>query len=538
MRRKLFLLTVVLAALLPLASFAQSGELRFCLHAEPRTFNPLLAGDEPSQTISYLTGGVLVRINRQTQQLEPELATAWKIAQGGRTITFRLRQGIYFSDGTPFTAEDVAYTVRQMMDPALHSPIGDSFRSGSGAVVVATPGPLVVKITFAAAVAGLDRLFDQVPIMSARSAKKEMAVLGPFYIADHKPGSYILLKRNANYWKKDTAGRPLPYLDAIRIDIQPNREIEALRFRRGEIHLINSLDTEYYDRLSAEGKTAVHDAGPSLDSEQMWFNQVGTAPIPSYKLSWFRSTAFRRAVSESINREDLCRLAYNSHARPAAGPVSPANRFWHNAKLRPPAYDTQAAMARLRADGFRLADGVLRDGQGHAVEFSIITNAGNKARERMAALIQQDLAKIGMRVNVVTLDFPSLIERIMEKFNYEAALLGLNNVDLDPNGQMNVWLSSSELHQWNPKQQSPATAWEAEIDRHMRAQAATATPAQRKKHFDRVQEIVQEQVPFIYLVNRNALSAVSPGVDGAQPVILPPQTYWNVERLALKGGAR
>jgi len=527
---------LLLALLLPTAVLAQSqgGELRFCLRAEPKTFNPLLVEDEASETVRYLTGGVLVRVNRDTQALQPELATSWKVSKDGRTITFKLREKIFFSDGTPFTAGDVVSTVTQMMDAATHSPTGDSFRSGTGATIAKAVSPSEVTITFAAPVAGLDRLFDQVAIMSASSPKKEMAVLGPFYVADHKPGSYVLLKRNPNYWKKDAAGHALPYLNAIRMDIQANRDIEALRFRRAEIDLINTLDTDFYDRLAAAGSSSVHDAGASLDSEQMWFNQVPNAPIDAYKLDWFRSAAFRRAVSEAINREDLCRVVFNSHARPAIGLMSPANKFWFNAKLKPIPYSPDAALRRLESDGFKLQNGVLRDRAGHPVEFSIVTNSGNKARERMAAMIQQDLAKIGMKVNVVTLDFPSLIERITEKFNYEAAMLGLVNTDLDPNAQMNVWLSSAENHQWNPKQKTPATAWEAEIDKLMQAQAAALDPARRKAGFDRVQEIVYEQAPFIYLVNKNALSAVSPSLTGARPVVLRPQTYWNVEQLALK----
>jgi len=74
----------------------------------------------------------------------------------------------------------------------------------------------------------------------------------------------------------------------------------------------------------------------------------------------------------------------------------------------------------------------------------------------------------------VTLDFASLLERISKSMQYEACLLGLNNVDLDPDGQMNLWLSSSTNHAWNPKQSKPETPWEAEIDRLMRAQAASA----------------------------------------------------------------
>ena len=165
---------------------------------------------------------------------------------------------------------------------------------------------------------------------------------------------------------------------------------------------------------------------------------------------------------------------------------------------------------------------------GNAVVFSIITNSGNKVRERMATMIQEDLQKIGIQVNIVTLDFPSLIERMTQTFDNEAILLGLTTVGLDPSEQMNVWLSSSENHQWNPQEKTPETAWEAEIDKLMRAQASSADAQKRKEAFDRVQEIALEQAPFIYLVNKNALSAVAGSVHGASPVIVVPQTYWNM----------
>jgi peptide/nickel transport system substrate-binding protein len=535
MIRHLFVKVLTVALLLASAiAFAESGgELRFCLRSEPKTFNPLLVADDASETIRYLTGGVLVRLNRSTQTLEPELASAWGVSKDTRTITFTLRDKVYFSDGTPFSAEDVASTIKQMMDPNLHSATGDAFRSGQGEVIVKVLAPNKLSVTFPAAVAGLDRLFDQVAIMSAKSPKKEMAVLGPFYVAEYKSGSYVLLKRNGNYWKRDSSGHSLPYLDSVHLDIQSNRDVEALRFRRGEIDLINSIDTEYYDRLAEASPALVRDMGPSLDSEQVWFNQTAKAPIPAYKLAWFRSQNFRRAVSEAINRQDLARVVFSSHARPALGPVSPANKAWFNAKLRPISYDTNSAFKRLQQDGFHLDHGTLRDKEGYAVEFSVVTNSGNKYRERMATMIQQDLGKLGMKVNIVTLDFPSLVERITESFNYEAALLGLVNVDLDPNEQMNLWLSSGDNHQWNPRQKSPETVWEAEIDKLMRQQASAVDFKQRKTAFDRVQEIVADQVPFIYLVNKNALAAISTSLQGEVPVVLRPQTFWNIERLRL-----
>jgi len=529
--RCVFLLSLVLAA--AIASAQSGGQLRFCLRSEPKTLNPVLVADESSETVRYLTGGVLMRLNRLTQQLEPELATSWKVSDNGKTITFKLRQNVRFSDGTSFSAQDVAYTMDRLMDPALHTPTGDSFRSAEGKVITQVAGKNQIAVTFPAPVVGLDKLFDQVAIMSATSPEKEMAVLGPYYVAENKSGSYLLLKRNPNYWKHDASGRQLPYIDFIHIDIQQNRDIEMLRLVRGEIDFVNSLDAEYYDKLVAQAPGTGYDAGVSLDSEQMWFNQSPTSHLPAYKKAWFTSTNFRRAISESISRQDLARVVFRGHARPAVSWVSPANQFWFNANLQPHNFDQKSALQRLAQDGFYMQNGALQDRDGHVVEFSVITNAGNKYRERMATMIQQDLAGIGIRLNVVTLDFPSLIERITRSFDYEACLLGLVNDDLDPNSQMNVWLSSAESHQWNPSRKTPATAWEAEIDGLMRAQASTLDIKNRKHAIDRVQEIVWQQEPFIYLVNKNAMSAVSPALHNAHPVVLRPQVYWNVDQLTL-----
>jgi peptide/nickel transport system substrate-binding protein len=527
-------LVLVFVALAVIGAVAQSGgELHFCLRSEPKTFNPLLAADDASETVRYLTGGVLVRVNRLTQDLEPGLATSWKVTDGGKTITFQLRDGLRFSDGTAFSTDDVAYTIQQLMDPAMHSPTGDSFRSSEGKVETRVLPKNRISVTFPAPIAGLDRLFDQVAIMSAKSPQKEMAVLGPYYVWENKAGASLTLKRNPNYWEKDPSGRPLPYIESVKLDIQQNRDIEMLRLQRGEIHFINSLDAEYFDKVVSQDPSMAHDAGASLDSEEMWFNQVPSSPLPSYKKAWFTSTNFRRAISEAINREDMARIAFRGHARPAIGPVSPANKFWFNSKLQAHPFDQKSALQRLAQDGFHLQDGVLHDHDGHAVEFSIITNAGNKYRERMATMIQQDLSGLGIKLNVVTLDFPSLIERITSSFNYEACLLGLVNDELDPNAQMNIWLSSSDNHQWNPSQKTPATAWEAEIDKLMRAQASTLDPKKRKEAYDKVQEIAWQQEPFIYLVNKNALSAISSAVHNVHPVVLRPQVYWNIDQLSL-----
>src|ERR1051326_3628024 len=205
---------LLLAATLAAQNGPQTGgELRFSIRADPKTFNPLLASDDPSDTVRYLTAGTLVRINRRTHRLDPSLAESWKVSEGGKRIEFRLRQGIQFSDGTPFSCDDVVYTIGQLFSPALHSPIADGFGTEPGAVEAKCSGGASVAVRFPAPVAVLDAHFDGVAMLSSRSAKKETAVLGPFVVAEYRAGNYVLLKRNLNYWRRDEHGAKLPYLD-------------------------------------------------------------------------------------------------------------------------------------------------------------------------------------------------------------------------------------------------------------------------------------------------------------------------------------
>jgi peptide/nickel transport system substrate-binding protein len=524
---------LVLLALV--AGGLNAGELRLALHSEPKTLDPLVFADESAEAIRYLTEGVLIRINRLTQQPEPELAVAWKVSDHGKRVTFELRKGVHYPDGSAFTSKDVVETFHTLFDPALHSPVADTFQTEKGTVSVTAQGDYTVVADFPGPPTAFERLFDQVAIVSCLAKHRPAPGLGPFLIGERVAGSHIVLKRNPAYWKHDADGRPLPRLDAIRLEFQQNRDLELARFQRGELDLIDTVTPDLYDRLVKEAPGQAFDAGPTTDAEFLWFNMAPQSPLAAYKKAWFQSQAFRRAVSEAIQRADLSRVVYRGHASPSAGLVSPANKLWFNAKLSPEAFQPGVAAKRLADAGFRLQGNVLSDATGHAVEFSIITNAGSKTRERMATMIQQDLAKLGIKINIVTLEFPSLIERITRTLDYETCLLGLVNIDIDPSGLMNVLLSSAGNHPWNPSQKTPATPWEAEIDRLMLAQAASGDAGARKKNFDRVQEILREQSPMVFLLHPNSLSAISSRLPGAKPSPFFPHTFWDAEHFTAVG---
>jgi peptide/nickel transport system substrate-binding protein len=503
-----------------------SSQLRFAIDGDPKSFDPNNVTESNSQTIRDLTAGTLLRINRVNGELQPQLAESWELQDGGRAIAFHLREGLKFSDGSPLTSADVVRSFNRVVDPKKPIATGDAFHSDEATpeAVASSPRDLVVR--YKSPKPRLDSLFDTLAIEPAVSAKLP-ATAGPFFAAEYHPGEYIRLARNPNYWNK-----PLPKLDSIRIDFQSNHEIELTRFLRGEFQLIDRLKPDQFRRIAKEKPGAALDLGPSLDSEFLWFNQSPAKSLPDYKRAWFTSAPFRHAISAAIHREDIVQVVYDGHAYAAAGPTSTANRLWFNSALKPLPTDPEAALKALAAEGFVLTAGVLRDKAGHPVEFSLLTNAGNAAREKMAALIQSDLSKLGIRVNTVTLDMKSVVGRIGGSLDYEAVLLGSANVEIDPIEEVDFWRSSSPMHPWWPNQKTPATPWEKRIDELEALQASNPSREVRKNAVDELQQIVRAEEPVVYLVNPDYLVAISPALKGLQLSVSPPQIWWNIESIS------
>jgi peptide/nickel transport system substrate-binding protein len=174
---------------------SRAGELRLSFAGDPKTFNPVLVTDANSEVVRYLTGATLFRIDRVTDKLRPELAESWSVDKKGRSISFRLRAGLKFSDGTPLTTDDVARTLRMAFDPRNASPVGDTFRSAQGLPAVEVVSPKQIAIRYATTKAGLERLFDDLYIAPPHSSGMP-ASAGPFFVAEYRSGVSVLLKRN------------------------------------------------------------------------------------------------------------------------------------------------------------------------------------------------------------------------------------------------------------------------------------------------------------------------------------------------------
>jgi peptide/nickel transport system substrate-binding protein len=539
------------------------GHLAVALRSEPKTLNPVTANDISSREVIGQTTADLIHINRYTQVSESALAKSWTISPDERRYTLELRHGLRFSDGVPLDADDVVFSFKVYLDERVNAPQRDSLLVGETPIAFRKVGPYTVVFTLARPYASAERLFDSVAILPRHLLERaysegklvqawaldtppdRIAGLGPFRLKEYVPSQRLTLERNPYYWKKARNGDQLPYLAEITFLFAANENVEVLRFEAGDTDIINRISAKNYSVLQEERASRglqLYDLGPDLEYNFLLLNLNSTLPTRSGEISrkqlWFSDVRFRQAISSAIDREGMNRVVYLGRGAPIWTHVTPGNRLWFDTTAPRPARSLNHARDLLKDAGFSWTDdgGTLIDFRGAPVEFSVITSSSSNERTEMATMIQQDLREVGIRVQVVTLEFRSMLDRVLQTHDYEAAVMGLGGGDVDPNSQMNVWLSSGDDHLWNLGQAYPATAWEAEIDRLMKQQMSTQAPKERKRLYDRVQELEMQEVPVVFLVSPNLLVGAKERLRNFRPAILDSHTLWNSEQLFVQGG--
>jgi peptide/nickel transport system substrate-binding protein len=535
------------------------GRLVISLRDEPKTLNPLTAADGPSREVIGAMQADLVHINRATQLTESALAKSWKISADGLQYTLTLRQGLRFSDGHPLDADDVLFTFHVYLDENVHATQRDLLIVAGKPITVRKLNSQTLVFQFAKPYGVEERLFDSFAILPRHLLEKpyqegrlaqlwtpstppnEWAGLGPFRLKEYAPGQKLVLERNPYYWKTDRKGNRLPYLDELVFLFVPSADAQVLRFQSGETDIITRLGAENFSALSRQPRgNTMADAGPGLEYNFLFFNLNDLGEKSStdlaHKQKWFREVKFRQAVSAAVDREAIVRLVYQGRGAALWGPVTPGNRRWVNAAIPHAPRSLDRARQLLKEAGFSWStasngDSTLTDSDGKPVEFSILISSSNADRIKMATLLQDDLKQLGIHVQVVPLEFRSLIDRVTQTKQYEASLFGIASFDADPNSDLNVWLSSGGTHLWNPSQSHPGTPWEAEIDRLMEQQLSTPGYDQRKKLYDRVQEILAENQPMIFLASPDILVGAKNSIANVHPAVVEPYALWNVEQL-------
>jgi peptide/nickel transport system substrate-binding protein len=537
----------------------RGGTLRSSLRSEPRSFNRIIERQVPTDLYSLFTSSKLIRVNRATQEIEPELAERWTTSPDNLAYTLTLRDGVTWSDGVPFTSADVVFTFQAIYDPKVESPLASSLMIDGKPLVVTAPDPktVVVKLphSFGPGVA----IFDNVHLaakhkyeralksgnfakaLSVETPPADLVSIGPFKLTTYAPGQRLIFDRNPRYWKRDAAGVQLPYLDQVILEIVPDQNAELVRLQSGQLDTlqqqIRSEDIATLRPLEQQGKLRLIELGVASDPDLFFFNLRSPYWAKDPRRDWITRKEFRQAISHAIDREAFANTVFLGAGVPVWGPITPGNQKWFSPNVPRYGYSVERAKEILAGLGLtnRDADPWLEDPKGTEARFTVIGYRGNSSIERSSAIIRDELRPLGIAVDVVLLEQGALITRML-KGDFEAINFIQNTTSLDPAMNSDFWLSSGSAHIWNIGQPKPATEWEKQIDDLMVTVMTSVDYAERKRAFDDIQKIFADNLPVLYFVAPRLYMGVSTRVGGVTPSILRPQLLWNVERMTVKQG--
>jgi peptide/nickel transport system substrate-binding protein len=550
--------------------------------AGPKTFNPWAAGDVESNGIGYLQFERLVELDAWSGKIYPRLAKSFSISHDNRQYTFVLRKGLQWSDGQPITADDVVFT----FDKLVRNGYGESSLSERDTLTVYKEFPRIEKlddltVRFTTKVPFgpfLNSLRFPIapkhvlaPIVAKRGQEQfstfwdinndnkssPLVCSGPFILDYYKPGERVVLKRNPHYFMVDRQLKRLPYLDGFVVAVVPDQNTILVKFYAGDIDFLDvrsvrGNDVALMKQRERHGDFSMYNLGPDDGTVFLMFNMnrrnndKGKPYVDRIKQRWFNNDYFRQAVSHAIDRRRIVDNALRGVGLPLYTSETPAAIFF-NKDLK--AYDQNLSLAAdlLKKGGFEKKGDRLYDDQGHPVEFTLLTNAGNTTRDAICVSIKNELQKLGMKVNYQPIEFNILIDKTSQSLDWEAIVMGLSGNKVEPYDGANVWKSDGRMHMFDqrlPDSKGNVTVtdardWEKAIDDCFDKAATTLGTEQRRPFWNKYQQIAYEKLPFIYIETMLDITAMRNTVGNYKPTPLgiaytPMGSLHNVEEIYFK----
>ncbi len=541
----------------------------------PATFNYPL-NQSAYSVFGYMYEG-LINENGLTSKLEPGLAQSWEVSKDGKKIVFTLREGLKWSDGEPMTTDDIIFSYEKIyFNEKIPSGLKDTLRVG-----MSRQFPKVKKIdsrrvefSVAEPFAPFIRYAGGIPILPAHILQeaventdadgkpkflttwgtdtdpKKIVGNGQYRMLSYTPNQRVVLERNPYFWRKDAEGNVQPYIQQIVWQIIENTDNQLLNFRSGDLDTLD-VQPEVFPLLKREekrGKYTVFNGGPDTGSVFMCFNlnkgrNAQNQPfVDPVKSRWFATKEFRQAIAYGINRSAMTNNIYRGLGAPLHSPIPPQSPFYLSPEqgLKTYSYDQQKSKELLLSAGFKYnSNGELLDTEGNKVRFTLLMAAGKKVREQMATQIKQDLGKLGMQVDTQFLSFNTYVEKLRLTRNWDTYLGGFTGGN-EPHSGYNIWSVNGTLHSFNqgPQAGEPPIKgwevydWERKIDDLYVKASQELDEAKRQKIYGETQQIIAEQVPFIYMVNPLTFEAVRDRVSGIRYSALG-GAFWNLYDLKI-----
>ncbi|MFN8440994.1 MAG: ABC transporter substrate-binding protein [Caldilineaceae bacterium] len=512
--------------------------------ADAKMLNPILSSETASQAVNAMLFPSLIGVDPDTGAVTPDgaLAESWTVSDDGLIWTFKLRDGIKWSDGTPVTSADFKFTYDAVASDKVETPRKANL---DGIKSIEAPDPLSVVVTYdsvrcdAIQNVGLQLLpshlykTDFSDIMTNTLNTEPTVSAGPLIFKSWTRDDNITMVRNDGYWE----GKP--YMDGRIIKIVPDTAAQLTQLENGEIDIMGlepdqlttakGFDNVNIYNFKDDGYDFVglnladpNDPKAGRDENGKLIDQT-PHPILGDK-------AVRQAIAHSLDYATIIDKVYLGQGYQLAANVLPAVDWAYDASLKPYDYNLETAKKLLEDGGWVDSDGDgVREKDGKPLELSLITNAGNKVREDLGALVQDQLKQVGIKVNFEAIDFGVVVDRLLGQ-KFDMVIIGWTGLGTDPNDDAF----------WSTQYDTPGSGFNFvsyhsdEMDKLLEQGKSVVgcKPEDRAPFYKQIQKLINDDVPYVFISGGVGNTAYAKRWANLDPK--PWSTYYNIHQWYLK----
>jgi peptide/nickel transport system substrate-binding protein len=469
---------------------------------EPSNLIPILSSDSASHEVTSFIYNGLVKYDKNLN-IVGDLAESWDISKDNLSVTFHLRKDVKWHDGKPFTARDVMYTYKVIVDPRTPTAYSGDFKLVKEAKII---DEYTFRVTYDAPFAPAliswgtsvlpAHLLEGKDITASPLTRKPVGT-GRYIFKEWMAGDRVILSANDNYFE----GRP--YIDRYITRIIPDSATMFLELKQFGIDMMGLTP------LQAVRQTDY----PKFKREFNKFQYLSfTYVYLGYNLKhrFFKEKKVRQAISYAINKQEIIDGVLLGQGVESTGPFKP-DMWAYNRNVKKYEYNTEKALALLREAGFRKGGDSILEKDGAPFEFTILVNQGNTVRIQCAELIQKRLSEIGIKVKIRVIEWASFVNEFIDKKNFEAVILGWS-IPQDPD-IFDIWHSTKQ----GKKELNFMSFENKEVDELLVKARHTLNKGERKKYYFRIQEILAEEQPYAFLFIPYSNVAVHRRFKGIEP---------------------
>ncbi len=490
------------------------GRLILPLGSDPTNLIPLLSTDSESSTVVSKLFVSPLKYNKDIK-LVPEAAKSFEVLNGGKLLKFTLRDNIRWTDGVPLTAEDVEFTYKLMIDPKTPTAYSSDYQNikkfkltGKYSFEVTYDKVFARSLVTWALPILPKHLLEHENLTETRFARAPIGA-GPYKLKEWIPGQRVVLEANNDYFE----GRP--YIDEIVYRIIPDTSTQFMELKTGKLDAMGLTPQQYLFQTNGKSWEKDFQKFKYLSFGYAWLGYNLDRPL-------FKDIRVRQALTYAINKEEIVKGVLLGLGYPAIGPYKPGT-WVYNTKLAPYGYHPDKAKKLLKEAGWSDTDGDgILDRNGVPFSFTILTNQGNSLRIKSATIIQNRLKDVGIEVKIRTVEWAAFINEFVNKGQFDAIILGWTILQ-DPD-IYDVWHSSKAVDGGL----NITKYRNLEVDDLLERGRTTLDQAERKKIYDRIQEILYKEQPYCFLYVPMALPIYKSRIKGLK--IEPAGLDYNANR--------